>query len=700
MKHRLSILLSVAFVLALSPLGACRSESVGTEILWDTWGVPHIFGDSPGEAFRAFGWAQMHAHGDLVLRLYGQARGRGAEYWGAEYLESDRWVRTMDIHGRAKAWYEEQSPAFRTQLDAFADGINAYAREHPGRIADDVEVVLPVDAVDVLAHTQRVIHFTFVAGVGVVDGAQHLLARGSNTWAVGPSRTESGHALLLQNPHLPWSGLFLFFEAHIALSDVNVYGATLIGFPVLAIAFNDHLGWSHTVNRVDGADLFELERVDGGYRWEGDSRPFEVDHHTILVREPGGSQREESLAVRRSVHGPVVAESEERAVALRVVGLGSPGMLEEWWDMGRATNLAEFEDALERLQIPTFTVMYADRAGHILYFLGGRVPRRSRGDVTYWAGMVPGHSSDTLWDDVLAYDELPRLLDPRSGWLQNANDPPWASTHPAELRAEDYPPYLPPEFMHFRAQQSARLLDEDARISFEELVEYKHSTHMLMAERVMDDLLEAARAHGGPMARQAAEILERWDRRADADSRGAVLFHRWATAWTEDHRLAEIPLLFRRQWDEEWPLSTPDGIADPMGAARILDAAARDLEKTYGALDISWGEVFRLQRGDRDLPANGGPGEPSGILRAASFSPSSEHRFRMVAGDSYYAIIEFSDPVRARVLTAYGNATQPDSPHVGDQLELFARKDMRPAWRTRSEVEENLERREVLPPGS
>jgi acyl-homoserine lactone acylase PvdQ len=116
----------------------------GAELLWDTWGVPHIFADDTVNLFYAFGRAQMHAHGDLLLRLYGQARGRAAEYWGERYLESDRLLRTIGTPGRAGEWYAAQSPDFRANLDAFAAGINAYARQHPERLADEVQVVLPV----------------------------------------------------------------------------------------------------------------------------------------------------------------------------------------------------------------------------------------------------------------------------------------------------------------------------------------------------------------------------------------------------------------------------------------------------------------------------------------------------------------------------------------------------------------------------
>jgi len=129
------------------------------EILGDTYGVPHIYAADTEELFRAFGWAQAESHGDLILRLYGQA-GRAAEYWGAAYLESDRWVHTMDISSRAQAWYEAQTPQFQSDLDAFAAGVNAYAQSHEAAIADEVEAVLPISGVDLLAHGQRVLHFT------------------------------------------------------------------------------------------------------------------------------------------------------------------------------------------------------------------------------------------------------------------------------------------------------------------------------------------------------------------------------------------------------------------------------------------------------------------------------------------------------------------------------------------------------------
>jgi acyl-homoserine-lactone acylase len=704
-----------------------------TEILWDEWGVPHIYGKDTKSMFYAFGWAQMHSHGDLILKLYGQARGRTAEYWGEEllpsdlasqakgipvrsYLESERSVHTHGIPDRAHEWYVAQTPQFRHYLDAFAAGINDYAGTHPERIADAVEVVLPVDGVDVIAHTHRVLHYEFILGSGYLGGVpsqavieQWLkqpqaasavggkLSAGSNAWAIAPSRTSGGRAMLLQNPHLLWGDFNLFYEAQLTTPGYDAYGASLVGFPVLTYSFNDDLGWALTVNVFDGVDHYELTLVDGGYRWEGNVRAFETEAVTLKVQQPDGTLREEPLRIERSIHGPVVARKGDKALALRVVGLDAPRALEQWWAMSRAHNLGEFEAALRRLQLPFLSVIYADRDGHIIHLFNGLLPKRSQGDFAYWQGVVPGDTSATLWTEYHPYNDLPRVVDPASGWLHNSNEPPWMTTFPYALNPEDYPPYttLPP-MTTMRSERSGRMLIEDSSMSFDELVSHKHSTRLELADRVLGDLLPAAREQGG-IASQAANLLAAWDRKADADSLGALLFMAWFQEITKGQ--ADLPRLmsiFAVPWDLADPYSTPRGLKDPQAAAAALEAAASQFMSTCGTLEVPYGEVQRLRLGGLDLPGNGGAGDPWGIFRVTYFFPAADGKFQAVAGDTYVAAIEFSDPVRAKALLSYGNATQPGSPHVGDQLELYARKELRPVWRTRAEIEANLEFREAV----
>jgi len=669
-----------------------------SEILWDTYGVPHIYGKDVKGLFRAFGWAQAQSHGNLILRLYGQARGRAAEYWGQDYLASDQWVRTMGIPARAQRWYAAQSSPFRSYLDAFAAGVNAYAQEHADCIDDEVAVVLPIEGVDLLAHVQRVLNFTFIVNpeqIASIQDEQRSASAipaptmGSNGWAIAPARAADGNAMLLANPHLPWSDLFLWYEAQLTAPGIDAYGASLVGIPVLNIAFNDFLGWTHTVNTHDGWDAYELTLTQGGYRFDNQTRPFKIETQTLKVRQADGTLRTEPLTVRQSVHGPVVAAKAGKAIALRVVGLDQPGALEQWWEMARTKNLKAFESALKRLQIPMFTIMYADRDGHILHLFNGQVPVRSQGDFADWEGVIPGNTATTLWSQTHAYEDLPRLLDPASGWLQNANDPPWTTTFPSAIDPDNYPPYMAPRGpMGFRQQRSARMLAEDQHISFAEMIQYKHSTRMELADRLLDDLILAARHQEGTLARRAADVLAAWDRQANADSQGAVLFAFWVETMDFDH-------LFAVPWRENAPRTTPDGLADPSQAVAALATAAARVEATYGKLDVPWGEVFRLHYANIDLPANGAEGA-LGVFRLLDFAPAQDGKFRSAQGDSFVAAVEFSTPVRAMVLTSYGNATQPGSPHVGDQLELFAHKKLRPAWRSRKEIEAHLESHQIF----
>jgi len=678
-----------------APAPSARASSAGTEILWDRWGVPHIFAANAADAFYAFGQAQMASHGDLLLRLYGQARGRGAEYWGADHLDMDKYVRTMGVPARARDWATKQTPAFRPLLDAFVAGINSYARQHPERLAKDVQVVLPVEPADVLAHAQRVICFTFVTNPQSIQGAGDRWSRGSNTWAVAPKRTAAGRTLLLANPHLPWGDLFTWYEAQISTAGVNAYGAALVGMPFLGIAFNDVLGWSHTNNTMDGSDLYELELADGGYRWNNAVRPFETTTETIKVKQADGTMKEESQTVRRSVHGPVVSEKPGRALAVRVVGLDAPNIGDQYWNMIRAKTLAEFQAALRPLQNPFFTVMYADRAGQIMHLFGGRTPVRPAGTFD-WAGIVSGTSDATLWTTTHPYDELPKVIDPPSGWLQNANDPPWTTTFPAAIDPSKFPTYMAPRTMSLRAQQSASLVESNPSFTLDSFIAAKHSTRLALADRVLDDLLAAVAAAGAISngephpAAAAATVLAAWDRSTNAESQGAILFDNWY------RRLARSGFIFTNRWSETSPRTTPSGLRDPAAAVAALAASADEVQRTYGRLDVAWGDVYRLRIGGRDLPANGGGGD-LGIFRVVGFTRDPKDG-RMVAssGDSYVAAIEFGPTVRARSLIAYGNASQPGSPHIGDQLELFAKKQLKPVWLTRTEIEGNLGRRETV----
>ncbi len=267
-------------------LNSCNSQKP-TEILWDVWGVPHIYGKNTQELFYSYGWAQMHSHADAILRAYGEARGKAAEYWGRSNLRTDKLVHLLGIPNRSKGWFEAQSPEYKLYIHAFTKGMNDYAEAHADDISADMKIVLPVSEFDVMAHLQYIWHLIFLGGQNFYTADQWHRA-GSNAWAVGPSRSASGNALLLSNPHLSWGGFLMWYESHIVGPDVNAYGANILGMPFQIMGFNDDLGWTNTVNTIDATDLFELTLAEGGYRWDGGIREFEKQSVEIRVKGKDG----------------------------------------------------------------------------------------------------------------------------------------------------------------------------------------------------------------------------------------------------------------------------------------------------------------------------------------------------------------------------------------------------------------------------
>ena len=682
-------LLLTLITLSILMTACAQSQNTQTQIAWDTWGVPHISADNIEDLFYAQGWAQMHNHANLILELYGSSRGKGAEYWGQSKFENDMLIHTLGFDALADEWETKQDPEIKTIYTSFIKGMNAYAAAHPEAIDEKNNIVLPLTTKDMNMHSMYVIFTRFIAG-NDLGRVQQWPDMGSNTYAISPQRSASGKAMLVQNPHLPWWQEFLFFESHLNLKGKNMYGATLVGFPGIAIGFNENLGWSHTDNTIDNADTYELELKDGGYLLDGIRKEFKASSTIIKIKQEDGTMVDKEIPIMHTVHGPVVNKTDDKVLALRMVGLDRPDMFLQWWRMINSSTFDEFESALKMAQIPFWNVMYADKKGDIFYLFNGLVPKRSSGDWDYWDRVIPGGRSADVWTEVHAYADLPKVKNPTVGWLQNANDPPWTSTIPMTLDPADFPSYMAPQSMYFRPQRSARMLIEDESITFDELVDYKLSTHLEFADRILDDLFAAVDASNSEKAKEAKKVLENWDREADADSKGMLLFYSWArkfNVWKTAN--------YTEQWSMAKPNTTPDGLADPERAVQLLEETAIEIETKFGSLDTPWGDYYRIKYNGKNLPANGIDGA-MGVFRVAWPGGADDNNMFVGGGDSWVGIIEFGDEIKAKVLLSYGNATQKDSPHNGDQLVLFSNKELRDAWFTKAQVEANTVKIEVL----
>ncbi|MDT0353499.1 penicillin acylase family protein [Pseudonocardia charpentierae] len=692
--------LAVVMLLGVQACAPARDDR--SEILWDTWGVPHIFAGTTTGAFRAFGYAQMQSHGNLLLGLYAQARGQAAALGGDEYLQSDVIVRTMGLRERGAAWYDAQSPDFRADVDAFVDGINEYGRTRRDQLDRTVASVLPVTGPDVFAHAAR-LTLNFLASTsscGQLEGGSSAGA-GSNGWAIGPARSASGNAMLLANPHLGWGGENMLYEAQLVDGANDVYGAAPIGLPVVTMGFTDRIAWTLTVNPIDACDLYELTANESGYRIDGAGVLFETSTARIEIRKPDGTLLSELVDIRRSGVGPVF-EKDGKFYAVRSAAVGqtdTPGLLEQWYRMSHAKDLDEFRGVLDSNQLPMFNVLYADRDGHVFAAFAGQVPRRAATDVANGA-IKHVDSSAGLWTTVHPFSELPQTVDPPGGFVQNSNSAPWTYTLPrvADLDPARFPSSdFPGEYVNWRERRALTLIRSEPTLSFDDLLRLKNDTRMELADSLVPDLTAAAAQSPDPDVRAAATVLRRWDRRADADSRGTVLF----LAWVREVQSVDPSLdsFFRVPYDPADPAASPEGLARRPEALDALKRAAVNLNAATGRLDVPWGDVARLRRGGVDLPASGFQGDPFGVFRVLTpdLNESVTGRPSAVSfGDSFVAVVEFAQPLRAEVLVAYGNSSRPDSPHYGDQLALTAKGELRPAWRTRDVIEQHLEERTVI----
>jgi len=722
----------------------------GTEILWDKWGVPHVFAKSVPDMFYCYGWAMTEAHGDLMLHTYGNSRGRAAEYFGPgegdRNVRNDRWVALNEIPQRSQDWLQQQTPEFRSYLEAFAAGINGYAAKHPEALSAEAKQVLPITALDLMEREQLFYNFEFVASsrlmnspegritaatpaaaenvpvdspiLSAFDPRSEDMQDGSNGWAIGPSHSTSGKAMLLMNPHLAMAGEQSYFEVQLNAPGVNLYGAGQVAVPALRFMFTDVFAMTNTVNTNNGGLTYRMTEKDGGYLLDGKVLPYQTANYSFKIKQPDGSLKTEDVVVQKTVFGPVIRHDNGVPIALYAAGLDKPFLLEQLWKMANAKSFSEWQAQVSRLNIPMYNIMYADKDGHIEYLFNANVPRRSEGDFAFWSRPVPGDTSKYLPDGSLTFEQLPKVIDPPNGYVQNSNEPPWDAAWPTMLKASDYPAYISPTFAALRPFRALRMLSTDltpdGKMTYEMLLEKKLSTRMEMADRLLPELIDAANQYGTQRAKDAAKVLAGWDRQAEASSTGALLFYTWAQRFTNPAvsiNTAASQKNFAVLYDVNQPLTTPRGIKDPQAAAQMLDEAAEETIKTYGALDTPWGKVMRLEinnqsNGDTaaprgpalngvDLPGNGGYGN-LGIFRVITYGPMIDGIKTPVHGDGFTLAMEFTSPIKAKSLVTYGDCSQPGCAHHTDQLPLFEKKEWRDVWRSRAEVEAHLERREIF----
>jgi len=682
------------------------------EIVRDEYGVPMIYGKTDADV--AYGVAIAHAEDDFftLQDVVAMSKGRYAAIAGQDGAQFDYVYHLLDARGTAEREYPSLPADTRALFEAYAAGLNQYAAQHPEELK--LAKLFPVDGEDVAAGF--VLRQPFFFGLGNVIGplvegedlprefgpdipgfprpeagagtesfapaieegfddqasarplvlpagpdAAHM---GSNAWAIAPKKS-GGPTTLISNSHQPLRGGVAWYELGVQSDEGwHFTGANFPGSPFPFLGHNEDLGWTNTVNRPDMADIYKLAMNEDGtqYRLDGEWRELESETVTLPVKL-GPLTLPIRRTIHRSVHGPVI-ENDNGFFAIRYGGMGKADQLDAYYRINKAETLEEWQAQIARMAIPSTNFIYADREGNIAYVYNAAIPDRPEDVQANWRGILPGDRSDLIWNGTVEYEEIPKLVNPESGWIYNANNEPYTAAGAGDdLSPENFSPVLGIERKQTnRSRRAYRLLSEADTLNRATLERIKYDNAYEREGYVADlfDELEAMDefAHDSSLAPEAAELLRTWDFTADNQGAADAL----ALLLIRDFMSAEY------QNKNEKP-----------DVREMLVKSADHLMTHFGRLDPPMSDLLRLRQGKVDLPLDGG----SDTLRASTtWDVDDDGRLSLKHGDSFIQWVEWPQDggrVTSRSIQPFGAATtRPGSKHYNDQMQLYVDHRLKP----------------------
>lgn len=646
-------------------------------IIRDDFGVPHIYGQRDRDV--AYGLAYAHATDDFstLQDILLAVRGGLSAKNGLNTTVTDYLVQWMGVWKLVNERYDQDIPLNTKEVaEAYAAGINSYAIEHP----EEVDPwLLPVKAQDVIAgfvfKTPLFYGFdkTLAAlaegklGKGIdlqtsVQLSNELQPQlGSQGIAINRSRSANKTVRLLVNSHQPLTGPVAWYEARLKSNEgLDIVGGTFPGAPFILNGSGPALGWSSTVNKPDLIDIYQLTiNPDNNNQYWMDGRWHQLvqTEASIRVKIVGPIYWTAKEPIYHSAHGPVM-KFKHGTFAVRWAGMDEIRQASFFHKINKAKNIKQFQAALAMDAMPSINYVYADHQGNVAHFYNAMIPDRKAHPTIDWKSIIAGDNSALIWSKYVAADQLPRTINPPSGAVFNANNTPFVSTDgEGAPKEENFPLWMGVEKqMTNRAYQINQLLNEHAEISTEILHGIKMDLNYnplyapiialkkFLTEGLSTELKQAERYQ------VAFEHLKKWDLNTDKENTHAALAVLTITP-TINHQM------FKTESED---------------ITESFKFAVDSLHQFYGRIDVPWGEVNRLVRGEKSWPMSGGPD----ILRAVYGWPLSEEgKIIDIAGDSYIQFAEWRNDGTYQVsaINTYGAAmTRPTSIHYSDQSPLFA----------------------------
>lgn len=699
-----------------------RWERLAAEatITRDSWGIAHVRAKTDAGAVFGMIYAQAEDDFNRVETNYINAMGRLAEVEGEAEIFRDLRMKLYIRPDVIQSRYAESPDWLKALMDAWADGLNYYLHTHPqvhsrlltrfepwmaltyteGSIGGDIESISIEDlkafyskreadrgagagsrsgsdasgASKMPAGTESGITpipsetAPKAPGASRGDGLEDREPGGSNGFAIAPSNTSAGHALLLINPHTSF-----FFRSELQMTSdegLNAYGAVTWGQFFVYQGFNDRCGWMHTSTSADVIDEYAETIVPTGghftYRYGAEQRPVTEEQISVPYRTAGGMARKE-LTVYRTHHGPIVREADGKWISVRLMEKPIEALSQSYLRT-KARDFQAFREVMKLAANSSNNTVYADADGNIAYFHPQFVPKRD--DRFDWTQPVDGSNPATEWMGVHELETSPFVHNPATGWIQNTNNWPYSAAGPASPKREAFPRYMDLDGENGRGIHAVRVLEGKKDFTRESLLAAAFDSWLpVFAERI-------------PV------VLNAWQELPDSDPLKARLAEQAAVLGAWDYRwsAASVPTSLAVFWAEA--LGDRMATATPAARLQALAAASDRLTADFGTWRTPWGEINRFQRVNDDIEQTFDDSAPSipvpftsgrwGSLAAfgARRSPGTK-RLYGTSGNSFVAVVEFGDQVRALAVTAGGESGDPKSPHFNDQAERYASGNLR-----------------------
>jgi acyl-homoserine lactone acylase PvdQ len=695
-----------------------KQRAASVNIIRDQFGVPHVYGKTDADAVFGLLYAQCEDDFKRVEMNYVEKLGRMAELKGESALYGDLYTRLIIDSSEAIADFKQSPIWLKRLLMAYADGINFYLYSNPSVKPALLQRFQPwypllwtdgsigaISTGNITVNDVKNLYGNPKEMAEVYDPKKfEEISTGSNGFAVGPSKTASGNAILYINPHVTF---YFRPEVHMVSEEgLNAYGAVTWGQFFVYQGFNESCGWMHTSNNVDVSDMY-IEKVSNEgaglqYEYEGEQRKLKPKPISIRFKTDSGLVSK-TFVTYTTHHGPVMGKRKGQYISIKSSNRMLNGITQSWLRT-KATGLEDYKKTMELKGNTSNSTVFADNKGNIAYWHGNYIPIR---DTAFnWSQPVDGSIGATEWKGLHPVNEIVHTINPTSGFIQNCNSTPYTVSGSASPLKYNYPAYMAPDGENFRGINAVKLLSNQNKFTMQKMIDAGYDRYMAAFEVLVPALIKAYESGNGLSdsmliaLKEPIALLKKWDYYSSNESVATTLAIEWVQLLNNNIRKVYVDI---GEADQVTYTKYFAANAKPIDLVEPLLRAKTNLEKRYGKWDVAWGTINRFQRINNNLELSFDDQQESvavpfasalwGMLPSynSSIFSGTVNRYG-ISGNSFVCVVEFGAKVKAKSLLAGGNSGDPRSPHFKDQLEMYSKGIFKDVLFYKEDVMKNMKR--------